>query len=148
MDMDERFHPAQAALARGDLEALQSLLATDPELATAVSSRSHPTLLQCLVLTMPPVELQAAMIDLLAGRNAELTDPLIAACGIGNLGAVVKLLDLGACIEGNGRWSPLEEALYFRHPDVVALLRERGRDHEPTHGRWPGGFGPGRRLLR
>src|SRR5262249_43473941 len=57
---------------------------------------------------------------------AELTDPLIAACGMDNERAIAKLLDRGARIEGNGRWSPLEEALYFGHPASVALLLERG----------------------
>jgi ankyrin repeat protein len=124
--MDPRFHPAQSALAAGDLEALAALFTADPDLATAQSSRSHPTLLQCLVLTMPPVDNLEALIDFLADHGAELTDPLIAACGMGNVRAVAKLLDRGARIEGNGRWSPLEEALYFGHPACVSLLVERG----------------------
>ncbi len=126
MDMDPRFHPAQAVLARGDVEGLASLLAGDPGLATAQSSRSHPTLLQCLVLATPPVERLEAMIDLLIEHGAELTDPLIAACGPGNVRAIARLLDRGASIAGNGRWSPLEEALYFGQAEAVALLRERG----------------------
>jgi hypothetical protein len=126
--MDEHFHPAQAALARGDVEGLASLLADDPALATARSSRSHPTLLQCLVLTMPPAERLEALIDLLAEHGAELTDPLIAASGIDNVRAIAKLLDLGARIEGNGLWSPLEEALYWGHESAVSLLLERGAE--------------------
>ena len=110
--MDARFHSAQAALAIGDRERLASLLQADPELATARSQTSHPTLLQCLVLAMPPVDTLERLIDLLAACGAELTDPLIAASGIDNTRAVAKLLDLGAGINGNGRWSPLEEALY------------------------------------
>jgi hypothetical protein len=55
-----------------------------------------------------------------------LTDPLIAAASIGNVRACVKLLDLGAKIEGNGRWSPLEEALYWGNGACVTLLLERG----------------------
>ncbi len=43
-----------------------------------------------------------------------------------NVRAVAKLLDRGARIEGNGRWSPLEEALYFGNAASVALLLERG----------------------
>jgi ankyrin repeat protein len=125
--MDERFHPAQDALARGDVEGLAALLAADPTLASGRSyAWDHPTLLQCLVLTMPPIDRLEALIDLLADHGAELTDPLIAACGIGNLRAVVRLLDLDARIDGNGQWSPLEEALYFGHTACVALLRERG----------------------
>ena len=124
--MDPRFHPAQTALAGGDLEGLASILAADPELATARSQCSHPTLLQCLVLTMPPVDALEDLINLLAMNGAELTDPLIAAGGIDNVRAVARLLDLGANIEGNGRWSPLEEALYWGNAASVSLLLERG----------------------
>jgi ankyrin repeat protein len=125
-EMDERFHPAEDALAAGDVERVTSLLSADPALATAQSERSHPTLLQCLVLTMPPVDTLESLIDLLANRGAELTDPLIAACGCGNVRAISQLLDLGANIEGNGRWSPLEEGAYFGQEPTVALLLERG----------------------
>lgn len=124
--MDPRFQPAQAALAAGDLDTLAALFAEEPDLATARSGISHPTLLQCLVLTMPPVDRLEDLIDFLADRGAELTDPLIAACGMDNVRAIGKLLDRGARIEGNGRWSPLEEALYFGSPASVALLLERG----------------------
>jgi ankyrin repeat protein len=124
--MDSRFQPAEAALAAGDLDALTELFTMDRDLATARSDRSHPTLLQCLVLTMPPVDRLEDLIDCLADRGAELTDPLIAACGVDNVRAIAKLLDRGARIEGNGRWSPLEEALYFGHPASVTLLLERG----------------------
>ncbi len=125
--MDEKFHPAQAALAAGDVENLASLLEADAGLAAAVShAEDHPTLLQCLVLTMPPVDTLEKLIDLLADHGAELTDPLIAACGCNNERAVAKLLDLGARIEGNGRWSPLEEALYFGHEAILSLLLRRG----------------------
>jgi len=126
--MDTRFHPAQDALASGDVERFAELLNTDTGLAVARSHVSHPTLLQCLVLTMPPVDTLETLIDLLADHGAELTDPLIAASGIDNLRAVTKLLDLGARIEGNGRWTPLEEALYFGSEVVVSeLLRRRAR---------------------
>jgi hypothetical protein len=107
--MDPRFQPAQSALATGDLPALAALFAADPDLATAVSSRSHPTLLQCLVLTMPPVDNLEALIDFLADHGAELSGPLIAASGMNNVRAIAKLLDRGARIDGNGHWSPLEE---------------------------------------
>jgi hypothetical protein len=124
--MDPQFQPAEAALAAGDLGALAALFTADPDLATARSGRSHPTLLQCLVLSMPPVDALEDLIDYLAHHGAELTDPLIAACGMDNVRAIAKLLDRGARIAGNGRWSPLEEALYFGHPASVALLLERG----------------------
>lgn len=124
--MDPRFQPAESALAAGDLEALAAMFRADPDLATARSSRSHPTLLQCLVLTMPPVEALESLIDFLAEHGAELTDPLIAAGSMGNVRAIEKLLGRGACIEGNGLWSPLEEALYWGHAAPVEHLLERG----------------------
>jgi uncharacterized protein len=124
--MDTRFHAAQGALAAGDVERLESLLKLDPGLAVAHSESDHPTILQCLVLTMPPVDSLESLINLLANHGAELTDPLIAACGCGNVGAVGRLLDLGANIEGNGRWSPLEEAAYFGQEPCLSLLIERG----------------------
>jgi hypothetical protein len=124
--MDARFHRAQAALAAGDVKGMASLLAADPELATAQSQHSHPTILQCLVLTMPPVDSLEDLIDLLADHHAELTEPLIAASGIDNLRAVSRLLDLGGKVDGNGRWSPLEEALYWGNEACVSLLLRRG----------------------
>jgi hypothetical protein len=120
--MDARFRPPQEALALGDVERMASLLNADPGLATARSQCDHPTILQCLVLNTPPVDTLEALIDLLAGHGAELTDPLIAASGMDNVPAVAKLLDLGGRIEGNGRWSPLEEALYWGNEATVTLL--------------------------
>lgn len=124
--MDLRFRPAQDALALGNVGRFASLLKADPELATARSSCDHPTILQCLVLTMPPVDTLEQLIHLLADQGAELTDPLIAASGIDNVRAVAKLLDLRGRIEGNGLWSPLEEALYWGNEATVTLLLERG----------------------
>jgi hypothetical protein len=119
--MDERFVPAEAALAAGDVEGLAALLKAEPGLAS-----DNPTLLQRLVLTMPPVDTLEVMIDLLAHHGAELTDPLKAASGCDNIRAVTKLRDLGGNIDGNGRWSPLEEALYWAAGAVVPLLLRRG----------------------
>jgi len=78
------------------------------------------------VLTIPPVDTLENLVDLLADHGAELTDPLIAASSMNNVRAVTKLLDKGAQIDGNGRWSPLEEALYWGNEHAVALLLERG----------------------
>ena len=125
-DMDEQFRSAQAAICDGDLDRFELLLAEDPVLATARSRCSHPTLLQCLVLTISEQPSLERSIRALAERGAELTDPLIAACGVDNARAVAALLDLGANIEGNGKWSPLEEALYWGSRKAVDLLRSRG----------------------
>jgi ankyrin repeat protein len=124
--MEPRFHPAQAALATGDVERMTALLSADPDLARARSRASHPTLLQCLVLQQPPPAALEQLIDLLAAHGAELTDPLIAACSHDNPRATAKLLDLGAAIDGNGKWSPLEEALYWGNTGCVELLLKRG----------------------
>jgi uncharacterized protein len=126
MDMEPRFHPAQAAMAAGDVDRLVELLTAEPDLARARSSRSHPTLLQCLVLSMPPVDTLEDMIRLLANHGAELAGPLVAAAGMNNLRAVTALLDLGAPVDGDEEWTPLEEALYWGHEDTVSLLLERG----------------------
>ena len=48
--MDAKFHPAIAAIRSGDLEKFKALVSEDPTLATSRSSRSHPTLLQCVTL--------------------------------------------------------------------------------------------------
>ena len=124
--MDPRFHAAQAAMTAGDVEGLKTLLAAEPELATARSQCSHPTLLQCLVLTMPPVDTLEDLIDLLANHGAELNDPLIAAASLENVRATKKLLDLGAQVNGNGRWSPLEECIYWGNAACIPLLLEHG----------------------
>jgi uncharacterized protein len=124
--MDAKFRPAEAALNAGDFDRVAELLKADPQLATDHSSRSHPTLMQCLVLVSPPPEKLEALIRLLAGYGSELTDPLIAAACIDNVRGIKELLDLGAEIEGNGDWSPLEEALYWGFEAAVKLLLERG----------------------
>jgi ankyrin repeat protein len=126
LDMDERFRAAQAAIHDGNLVLLESLLAGDPDLATARSRCSHPTLLQCLVLTISEPPHLEGSIRALAERGAELTDPLTAACGVDNVSAAAALLDLGANIEGNGKWSPLEEALYWGSRKALDLLLSRG----------------------
>jgi ankyrin repeat protein len=124
--MDARFRPAEEALTTGAVDRVTALLTADPELATARSTCSHPTLLQCLVLVTPPPDALEQLIRVLAERGAELTDPLIAATCIDNLRGMTELLDLGAVIEGNGRWSPLEEALYWGFERSVQFLLDRG----------------------
>jgi hypothetical protein len=132
--MDERFRAAQAAIDDANLVLFESLLAGDPGLATARSRCSHPTLLQCVVLTISEEPHLEASIRALAENGAELTDPLIAACGVDNVRAAAALLDLGANIEGNGRWSPLEEALYWH-----SSTRPRGAGSTPAESLGPGG---------
>jgi hypothetical protein len=125
-DMDERFRAAQAAIQDANLVLFESLLAGDPGLATARSRCSHPTLLQCLVLTIGDQPQLEGSIRALAAAGAELTDPLIAACGVDHVRGAAALLDLGANIEGNDKWSPLEEALYWGSRKALDLLLSRG----------------------
>jgi ankyrin repeat protein len=124
--MDAKFHPAMAAIRSGDLEQFKALIGADPSLATARSSRSHPTLLQCVALDGKDKPNNVEMAKVLVDAGAELNEPLVAACSINNRVVAELLLDCGAAIDGPGGWSPLEEALYWNNQDVIALLLERG----------------------
>lgn len=124
--MDAKFLPAVAAMKAGDLNKLKSLLNEDPSLATARSSTSHPTLLQCLVLEGARLTTQIEMVQLLIEQGADINGGLAAAASIDNVEAAQALLDAGAKVDGTGGWSPLEEALYWRNQRVVGLLVERG----------------------
>jgi ankyrin repeat protein len=124
--MDAKFQPAVAAIISGDLDELKSLIAAQPALATDRSSKSHPTLLQCLVLDAVNQPNQLEMARVLIDAGAEIDGPLVAAACIGNTKAAEALLDSGAAINGDGVWSPLEEALYWGYQDTVAMLLRRG----------------------
>ncbi|HUS08950.1 MAG TPA: ankyrin repeat domain-containing protein [Pyrinomonadaceae bacterium] len=124
--MDAKFHPAVAAIKSGNLNELKALLLRDPSLATARSSRSHPTLLQCLALDAVDVSNRVEMAELLIDAGAELNEPLGAAASINNVEIAALLLDRGAAINGTGSWSPLEEALYWKNQGVIDLLLARG----------------------
>ena len=124
--MDAKFHPAIAAIKSDNLEGLRALLQQDPALATARSSCSHPTLLQCLALEAVHVPNKVAMAQLLIDAGAEINGPLGAAACIDNVEIARFLLDAGADLNGDGSWSPLEEALYWNNQGVIALLLERG----------------------
>lgn len=126
MKMDAKFHPAIAAIKSGDVEKLKSLLDQDPILATARSSTSHPTLLQCLVLDARDVPTCVEMARLLIDTGAEINGPLCACASCDNVEVAAVLLDAGASINGTGAWSPLEEALYWGSNRVRDLLLERG----------------------
>ena len=124
--MDKKFHPAMKAIKEGDVERLTALLREEPSLATSRSTRSHPTLLQCLALDANGNPNARAMAEVLIEAGAELNEPFVAAASIGNREVAELLLDRGAAIDGTGGWSPLEEALYWNNQNVVALLLERG----------------------
>jgi ankyrin repeat protein len=124
--MDPKFQPAVAAIRSGDLDRFVSLLEEDPSLATATSAVSHPTLLQCLVLETVGVPNVIEMAKALIERGADIHQPLIAAASKDNTTMVELLLDAGASLDGNDRWSPLEEALYWGYERSVRLLVSRG----------------------
>ena len=124
--MDARFLLAVSAIKAGDLDGLRAQLAADPDLATARSSCSHPTLLQCLVLEAGEVPNQLELLQALVSAGAEVEGPLVAAVSVDNTAAAAALLDAGAAVEGTGGWSPLEEALYWSHARATALLLARG----------------------
>jgi ankyrin repeat protein len=120
------FHPAIAAIKSGNLNEFRSLLNQDSALATAHSSISHPTLLQCLVLDFVDLPNKLDMAQTLIAAGAEINGPLVAAASINNVEVAALLVDAGAAINSTGRWSPLEEALYWGNQGVIDLLLERG----------------------
>src|SRR5215471_2771418 len=124
--MDPKFQPAVDAINAGDLDRLESLIAAQPTLATDRSSKSHPTLLQCLVLDARNQPNQLEMATVLIDAGADIDGPLVAAASIGNTKAAEALLDAGAAINGDGVWSPLEEALYWGFQETVAILVKLG----------------------
>ena len=124
--MDAIFHPAIAAIISGDLEGLRAMLREDPSLATARSSRSHPTLLQALALDAVHLPNKVEMAQALIEAGAEINGPLGAAACIDNVEITELLLDHGAALNGDGGWSPLEEALYWNNRGVIDLLLQRG----------------------
>jgi ankyrin repeat protein len=114
------------AIQSGELETFESLIAADPSLATSRSTRSHPTLLQCLVLDGKDKPNTVEMAKVLIDAGAELNEPLVAAGSIDNRPVAELLLDRGAAIDGTGGWTPLEEALYWNNTNVIELFLERG----------------------
>lgn len=124
--MDAKFHSAIAAINSRDVEKLRTLVRDDPSLATSRSTRSHPTLLQCLVLEAKDQPNCVEMAKVLVDAGAELNEPLVAAASIDNRAAAEFLLDRGASIDGTGGWTPIEEALYWNSQNVLASLLERG----------------------
>jgi ankyrin repeat protein len=124
--MDAKFHPAIAAIKSDDLQGLRDLVHLDSTLATSRSSKSHPTLLQCLVLDGKDAANKLAMARLLVDTGAELNGPLGACASVDNVEVARLLLDSGAAVDGTGGWSPLEEALYWNSGLVIGLFLERG----------------------
>jgi len=124
--MDPKFHPAIVAIKLDDLHRFRTLIQDDPTLATQRSSTSHPTLLQCLVLSGKNLTNKIEMARLLIAAGSELNGPFGACASCDNIEVGTLLLDSGAAIDGTGGWSPLEEALYWHSRGVIDLLVRRG----------------------
>src|SRR5215510_1579775 len=116
--MDVKFYPAIAAVKAGDLDKFKALLAADPTLATSRSTRSHPTLLQCVVLDGKDKPHNVEMAQILIDAGAELNEPFGACASMDNRACAELLLDHGAVIDGTGSWTPLEESLYWNSRNV------------------------------
>src|SRR5262249_53353430 len=126
LNMDPKFHPAMAAIKLDDLERFRDLIREDATLATERSTTSHPTLLQCLVLSGKNLVNKQQMARLLVDAGAELNGPLGACSSCDNVEVAELLLDSGAGVDGTGGWSPLEEALYWNNRGMIDLLLRRG----------------------
>jgi len=124
--MDARIHPAVEAIETGNVERLRDIVHQDPTLATSRSSTSHPTLLQCLVLSARDIPNQIDMAKVLIDAGADLDGPLVACGSCDNVATARLLLDSGAAVNGCGGWSPLEEALYWNSQRVIQLLLSCG----------------------
>ena len=124
--MDPKFHPAIAAIKSGDLETFKTLIAQDPTLATARSSCSHPTLLNCVALDGKDKPNNVEMARVLIAAGAELDEAFVGCASMNNRAVAEVLLASGAAIDGTGGWLPIEEALYWNSRDVLELLLERG----------------------
>jgi uncharacterized protein len=124
--MDKKFHPAMAAIKSGDLETFKELIRQDPTLATDRSSRSHPTLLQCVALDGNNLANNVEMAKVLIEAGAEINAPLGASASIGNVKVGELLIDAGASVDGAGGWSPLEEALYWGNDEFIKMVLSRG----------------------
>jgi ankyrin repeat protein len=124
--MDPKFHPAIAAIQSGNLETFKALITQDPTLATARSSCSHTTLLNCVALDGKDKPNNVEMARVLIEAGAELDEAFVGCASMNNRALAEVLLDSGAAIDGTGGWLPIEEALYWNSRDVLELLLERG----------------------
>jgi hypothetical protein len=66
------------------------------------------------------------MVQLLIDAGAPVDEPLIGAASVDNIEVIPVLLKAGAAINGDGRWSPIEEAFTFNAQGALKLLLKRG----------------------
>lgn len=123
--MDPEFETAAMAIYTGDLDALDRELTANPELVTARSSCSHPTLLQLVACEASDLVDPVGAARLLVERGAETWSPVVAAAGCNSAGVLEYLIDAGAAYDRHDVWTPLEEALYWNSSDTIEVLVER-----------------------
>ncbi len=112
----------EAIIQAGDAGGLKALIDQDPQFST---EEGLTETLNYLVLAAHHVASRVEMAQVLIRAGAQLIGPLTAAGGVDNVAVAEALLDAGAPIDGEGRWSPLEEALYFGQFGMVAMLVKR-----------------------
>ena len=124
--MDPVFHPAIATILAGDLDGLRALLAADPELVRGRSSCGHPTLLQLVACEASKLPDALGSAAVLVEAGAPLAEPLVAAASVDARQVLLFLLEQGIGVDGEGEWTPLDEAIYWRHLELAQVLLDRG----------------------
>lgn len=125
--MTDGFHTASERIAAGDVAGLGALLRATPALAREVPE-GRASLLQDVAVNggLGRVANQFEMARILVDAGADLEAPLVAAASVGNLAMGELLVAAGATPGGVGAWTPLEEALYWRHTAFASWLVDRG----------------------
>lgn len=127
--MDELFKPAMDAAYAGDVERFKYLSAETPELILSVSSQSHPSLFQFIVVEgglgkIPDVE---KFVAFMLENDASIKLQLVAAASVNSRTIVDMLLDAKVPIDDGAPWTALEETLYWKHQTMGRYLHlERG----------------------
>ena len=111
-----------AAIQAGEKEAVEKILAADPDLAEATNDEGVPLLLLALY------HRQTQIAEQIAAHKAKLG--LHEATALGRPEDVSAQLDAGAAIEmrSSDGFTPLQYAAFFGQISVVELLLERGAD--------------------
>jgi len=119
------------AAALGDVDALRSLLAADPEVAQEWSADGFTALHFAAFLGgahAVRVLLDAGADVHAVARNDMRVQPLHSAAALGDVEACRRLLDAGADpnAQQQGGYVPLDEAVFNGKDELAALLRSRG----------------------
>ena len=114
---------AFAAVQKGDLETIESLLAIEPDIVNARNEEGSSLLLLAIYTGRRPV------FELLLKRGAGVNLHEASAMGLDD--RVVTRLDADPTLVNSlshDGWTPLHLASFFGHREVAALLIERGAD--------------------